>query len=302
MLNSNKCNRRLRATGDGSQIVAFPICLIIMVFTKYQGVIAMARCARKKSKSNIYHIMLRGINRMNIFLDDDDRTRFLQIVDRMGKEDEYKIQAYCLMDNHVHLLIKEARDPLQKSLKRIGVSYAYYFNKKYSRIGHVFQDRYRSEAIEDDIYLISVTRYIHNNPVKAGIAEKAANCRWSSYNKYLEPWKVKGPFDTQTVLGIYSDDESTAIRYFKKFTAESTNEEFIDMDNNAEKPERLAGNEIGTVEELIKAHGYRLDDVRNFKDKVKRNELLRTIKKNSSMSVRELSRVLGISKDIIFRA
>ncbi len=73
------------------------------------------------------------------------------------------------MDNHVHIVIKEQKDTISRIMKRIGASYAHYYNKKYKRVGHVFQDRYKGETIEDEKYLLAVIRYIHNSPKKAGI-------------------------------------------------------------------------------------------------------------------------------------
>jgi putative transposase len=85
------------------------------------------------------------------------------------------------MDNHVHLLTNQGEDSISRIMKRIGTSYAHYFNKKYNRIGHLFQDRFKSETVENDSYLLAVTRYIHNNPVKVGIVDCAFQFQWSSY-------------------------------------------------------------------------------------------------------------------------
>jgi len=262
----------------------------------------MPRYARKRSGSKVYHVMLRGINRMPIFLDNDDRKRFLETIDRMKKEGEYEIYTYCLMNNHIHLLLKEGEDTIQKSLKRIGVSYAYYFNKKYHRIGHVFQDRFRSETIEDDRYLLAAARYIHNNPVKAGIVERVRDYPWSSYHEYIKSGEVSKRVNTELLLGMFSDNETLAIRLFEEFTNQTSEEKFIDMDNKAEKPEMSVKNGVHVVEKLLENRGYKLAEIRYLKNKKKRDEILREVKENSLMSVRELSRVLGISKDKIFRA
>jgi REP element-mobilizing transposase RayT len=262
----------------------------------------MPRYARKRSSSKVYHVMLRGINRMPIFLDNDDRNRFLETISRMKKEREYEIYVYCLMDNHIHLLMKEGEDTIQRSLKRIGVSYAYYFNKKYDRVGHVFQDRFRSETIENDSYLMAAARYIHNNPVMAGTVEKAVDYPWSSYHEYIKFGEASETVNTKTLLGMLSDNETTAIKLFEEYTNQPAKEQFIDIDNKAEKPEKPVTNAACVVEELLKSRGYSLTEIKKIKDRKKRDEVLREIKEKSSMSIRELSRVLGISKDIIFRA
>ena len=129
----------------------------------------MSRQARQQSNSNFYHIMLRGINRQNIFEDDDDRRRFIDTAFRFSEETQAKIHAWCLMSNHVHLLIYSEIIP-DMFIKKLSCSYVPYFNKKYDRIGHLFQDRYKSETITDESYLLGVVRYIHRNPQKAGIS------------------------------------------------------------------------------------------------------------------------------------
>lgn len=174
----------------------------------------------------------------------------------MKKEGEYEIYAYCLMDNHIHLLIKEGEDTIQRSVKRIGVSYAYYFNKKYARIGHVFQDRFRSETIEDDKYLMSVVRYIHNNPVKAGIVEKALDYPWSSYHEYLKSGKELKIVNTKVLLAMLSLNEINAIKQLMEFTNEQNEDAFIDLDNKVDKPEKPVRNDVRLIEELLKSHGY----------------------------------------------
>lgn len=254
------------------------------------------------SGSRVYHIMLRGIAKMPIFLDDDDRKRFFETMDRMKKDGEYELYAYCLMGNHAHLLIKEGDDTIQRCMKRIGVSYAYYYNRKYDRVGHVFQDRFRSENIEDDNYLMAVTRYIHNNPVKAGMVKRAEDYPWSSYQEYINPEVYQADINIEIVLGLFSSNRAKAIDLFKVFTAETSQEEFIDIGNKAEKPEKPAGKAKDIIEALLGDNGYSLDGLRKMEDRLKRNEILKRIKENTAMSVRELSNILGISKDIISRA
>ena len=103
----------------------------------------MPRVARIKSKSKIYHIMIRGINQQNIFSVDEDYEKFIAILAKYHKKSEYEIYAYCLMGNHVHLLIKEGKEALSHAMKRIGTSYVSWYNWQYNRKGHIFQDRYK---------------------------------------------------------------------------------------------------------------------------------------------------------------
>ena len=113
--------------------------------------------------------MLRGINQQDIFEDEDDYLRFLAIIRECKDISKFELYAYCLMTNHVHLLLKTGEEPLELIFKRIGSRYVYWYNLKYQRIGHLFQDRYKSEAVEDDAYFLTVLRYIMQNPMKAGM-------------------------------------------------------------------------------------------------------------------------------------
>ena len=108
--------------------------------------------------------MLRGIDRQQIFEDTEDYYRFLDIVHECREECEFKLYAYCLMGNHVHLLLKVETDSLETIFKKIGGRYVYYYNVKYQRIGHLFQDRFKSEPVDDDSYFLTVLRYIHSLP------------------------------------------------------------------------------------------------------------------------------------------
>ncbi|WP_308211980.1 transposase [Neobacillus cucumis] len=120
----------------------------------------MPRVARVKSWSGIYHVMLRGANRQEIFHEEEDCLTFLRILERYKIKSELKIFAWCLMGNHVHLLVKEGNEPLSTTMKRIGVSFVSYYNWKYQTNGHLFQGRFRSENVEDVRYILTVVSYI----------------------------------------------------------------------------------------------------------------------------------------------
>ena len=155
----------------------------------------MPRTARKISSSNIYHVILRGINRQTIFEDDGDRHYFMTVLKYYKGISGYKLHAFCLMGNHVHLLIEPAGEPLGQVFKRVGVRYVSWYNRKYERTGHLFQDRFRSENVESEQYYRTVLRYILQNPMKAGLEKQPGSWRWSSFLAY---WKGAGSItDTQ---------------------------------------------------------------------------------------------------------
>ena len=166
----------------------------------------MPRIARKKSCSNIYHVMVRGINRQNIFDNDDDRLCFMKILNHCKEISGFRLYAFVLMSNHIHLLIEPAGEPLNTVFARIETRYAMWYNRKYQRTGYLFQNRYRSEAVETDLYFMTVLRYILQNPMKAGIESRPGTYRWSSYRAYE---KGNGAItDTQYALELFGSQET----------------------------------------------------------------------------------------------
>ena len=153
----------------------------------------MPRQSRQHSNSGVYHVMLRGIDRCDIFADDQDRGKFLKILRAVTAPEDSdgkplppycNIHAYCLMDNHVHLLIAEGAEDIGTVMKRIGVSYVSYYNKRHERLGPLFHDRFRSEPVDDTDYFITLLRYIHQNPVEAEMVTAPGQYRWSSWHEY----------------------------------------------------------------------------------------------------------------------
>jgi len=140
----------------------------------------MPRSGRKKSETGIYHVMLRGINRQPIFAENEDYYKYLSLLTTVKDISGFKLYAYCLMENHIHLLLKEDGEPLGQIFKRLGSRYVFWFNKKYNRVGHLFQDRFKSAPVEDEGYFIRALFYIYQNPVEAGICAKPRDYEWSS--------------------------------------------------------------------------------------------------------------------------
>ena len=144
----------------------------------------MPRGKRERSESGIYHIILRGINRQRIFEDEADREAFLRSLDRSLERSGAILYAWCLMSNHVHLLLQERSEGVDIVMKRLGSGYVRYYNQKNGRVGPLFQDRFRSEPVKDREYWLTVLRYIHQNPVKAKLCRKCSEWRYSSYGEY----------------------------------------------------------------------------------------------------------------------
>jgi len=140
----------------------------------------MPRQARQRSDSGVYHVMLRGVNRDALFLEPADYERFLLALGQVRADSGCRLLAYCLMTNHVHLVLRATEEPIGAVVKRLGVRYSGWFNRKYGRVGHLFQDRFRSQAVEDDSYFVALIRYVWNNPVEAGLVERPEQYLWSS--------------------------------------------------------------------------------------------------------------------------
>lgn len=145
----------------------------------------MPRKARAHSSTGIYHITLRGINRRFLFNDEKDFAYFTGALRRLKTKTGATFYACCLMDNHVHLLMKEGHGGICKDMNHLCSSYAAYYSKKYETYGYVFQDRFHSTPVEDDDYFYTCLEYIYENPVEAGIVEKPEDYRWLWVNSKL---------------------------------------------------------------------------------------------------------------------
>ncbi len=246
----------------------------------------MPRQAREKSQSGIYHIMLRGINQQQIFEDEEDNLKFLKILADYKAVCGYQLYAYCLMGNHVHFLLREGEESLEQIMKRIGSKYVYWYNGKYRRIGHLFQDRFKSEAIDNDQYFLTVLRYIHQNPLKAKIVSKISEYRYSSYNEYINGAMVT---DVEYVLQMMSLDE------FIKFHQQLNQDNCLEV---IEQPLRVTDEEakriIARISKSTNASSFQGIDLK------KRDKLLRKLKEHG-LSIRQISRLTGVSKGIVER-
>lgn len=157
----------------------------------------MCRRSREKVDKGIYHICVRGNNRQDIFQDDNDRQIYLMRLRHYLERYKMHLYAYCLMTNHVHLLIYDNGEDISKFMQGLSLSYVIYFNRRYQRCGHLFQERFKSVIIKSEEQLVKTSRYIHLNPVKAGIVDEAAQYKWSSYNIYLGQKDELGVVDTR---------------------------------------------------------------------------------------------------------
>lgn len=247
----------------------------------------MPRKPRQLSKSGVYHIIVRGINRQDIFFDEEDYERYIETLERMKEKSVCKIYCYCLMSNHVHMVIKEEQETVGQYIKRIGSSYVYWYNKKYRRSGHLFQDRYKSEPIEDDRQLLTVTRYVLNNPKKADMVNKLDDYRYSSWQEYIG--RSTGITDTKLLIDI-----AGSLKSFIEFINQPGRESFM----RAWSQDKLQDDElIDIIRNRINKAPIELQSM----NRNERNQIIKELKKISGVSIRQIERVTGIGRGAIYK-
>lgn len=245
----------------------------------------MPRCARVKSESGFYHVIAKGSGGQNLFEGVYDYRAFLELLAKACEKGGVRVIAYCLMSNHVHLLLEDVEGHLGEVMKSVLTGYAQRFNKLGDRVGHVFQQRFKSQPIEDEGYLLRAIRYIHNNPAKAGICP-AKDYPWSSYREYVGRPALA---DTALALGLCGGVEG--------FVAFSTSEDeegyrFRERTRLSDaEAQQLAARILGEIA---------LTDLKAM-ERRRRNALLFELK-NAGLSISQIQRLTGIGRGVIARA
>jgi putative transposase len=213
------------------------------------------------------------------------------------------------MSNHIHLLIDDNGNDISKLIKSINISYAYYFNRTYRRCGHLFQDRFRSELIDSDAYLIEVSKYIHNNPVKAGLVKDPWEYGWSSCDAYTGRRKsIDNLISAARILSLFSANPSVAAKEYEIYVTgvDTENVRIMDEEDRIEDRNCNSGF-IDTLEqaknkvlEAILREGLSYDEA--MKDKSVRNKLMKQIRMNSSLTLKQIGELFdGVSESRVSR-
>lgn len=247
----------------------------------------MARVPRKKSYTKVYHIIIRGINKQDIFLDKQDFRKFIKEIERVKEKYKFEILSYSLMSNHVHIVINDKNENLSISMQSLTVSYSNYFNKKYERIGHLFENRFKSHAIENESYLKNVVRYIHKNPENAGIKKYL----WTSYYEYAKnnP-KLINP---KPIMNIFENNVENFIIFHNIY------EKNQDYDKGYEMITKLQDEEaIQIMQEIINESN--LIKIQNYEDTNRKQAICKILKIEGITKV-QISRILGINRKTIER-
>ncbi len=202
----------------------------------------MARKTRIEFEGAFYHVIARGNQRQKIFKGEDDFLKYIELLSTYKGRYGFSLYSYVLMSNHVHILIETQKTPLSKILQGINQSYTMHFNRKYKTVGHLFQGRYKAILCDRDEYLLALVKYIHDNPVRAKIAEIHDEYRWSSHLSYTQKAAgVQSVVDIEPVLRMFSEDKAAARKLYRAYMGDSVKIEKTDVYCAVEH--RILGNE-----------------------------------------------------------
>ncbi len=220
----------------------------------------MPRFPRSYIQTTFFHVITQGINKSYIYEYPEDIKYYIKIMYELEKELDVKLISYCIMNNHAHILIKtEKVMELSKYMHRLNTKYAIYYNTKYSRVGYIFKNRYKSEGIYSEEHLYNCIKYIYDNPVKAGICKRAQEYPYSNYKNY-----------GKDIRGNYI---------------------FLDVDINSEELCREL------IEEFLTVNSVEKHELK--KDICKLKELINILKKEHNISLRQISKELNINREKI---
>ena len=256
----------------------------------------MSRSSRKNSKAytNVYHIILRGINRQELFFDNNDKEKFVKEIKNTKEKYKYQLYAYVLMNNHVHMLVKDEKNCISKIIQSLATSYAMYFNKKYERIGHLFYNRFHSKSVESLNYLLNVQRYIHKNPQKDGIGNMSSY-QWSSYQEYMGKKKL---VDTEFILSIFSEEKEKAIELWQTYHSKATDEQYSEKEFESET--KLNDDEaIIAIQKKLQIEN--ILEIQKYKPEY-RDKMIQEASSITGIYREQLARILGINKRMVYRA
>jgi REP element-mobilizing transposase RayT len=186
----------------------------------------MARPLRIAYPGAFYHVTSRGNEQKDVFKSQKDREKFLEYLASATQRYGALIHAYCLMSNHYHLLLETPAGNLSQIMQHINSAYTTYFNIKRKRAGHLFQGRFKAILVEADEYATELSRYIHLNPVRAGIVSNPEDYPWSSYRSYIGEGNVTEWLKREFILGYFGKRTADAMKKYRKFVEDMLGEEY----------------------------------------------------------------------------
>lgn len=247
----------------------------------------MSRQARKLSSTGFYHVVFRGINHQHIFEESSDYEYFLQILRQLKLDMAFELHAYCLMSNHVHLLLREKQlGDISRIMKRLLTKYVMYFNRRYERSGALVASRYKSTPVEVDEYFIPLQRYIHQNPLKAGLVSKPEDYAFSSYYDFI---RGEGLADTGFSLALLGREEWIRLH-------QVVGQDVFDISGRTSLSDEEIRRKILRYTNGQEPHAI------GALERDERDSLLRQLKETEGLSIRQIERVTGISRGVIAKS
>ena len=177
----------------------------------------MARPLRIELSGGLYHVTSRGDRREDIYLDDVDRSNWVTLFGHVCKRFNWVCHAYCLMDNHYHIVVETAEANLSKGMRQLNGVYTQNFNRRHNRVGHVYQGRYTAILVDKDSYLLELSRYVVLNPVRSGKVKAVEQWSWSSYSAMTDKSDRPDWLQTDWVLGQFGKQRKRAIAAYIDF-------------------------------------------------------------------------------------
>jgi REP element-mobilizing transposase RayT len=184
----------------------------------------MSRPLRIEFAGALYHVTSRGDGQEVIFLGDEDKHRFLDVLSELVHDFNWAVHAYCLMDNHYHLLIETPEGNLSRGMRQLNGVYTQRFNRRHGRVGHVFQGRYKAIIVQKESYLLELARYVVLNPVRAHMVHTPDQWPWSSYRATATLCEGPSWLTIDWLLAAFSEHRSEAIRRYMDFVADGRNQ------------------------------------------------------------------------------
>lgn len=193
----------------------------------------MPRPIRIEYEKAVYHVTARGNEKKEIFTDDGDRLKFLELLKKYVDRHGIILYCYVLMGNHYHLVVETPNSNLSAFMHDIQSHYTGYFNWKNNRVGHLFQGRYKAIIVEKNAYLIWLSRYVHLNPVRSGFTEHPEQWRWSSYSYYIKPSSENALINRTPILLQYGKNPTEACYRYKEYVESEMEDDFRNLVDDA---------------------------------------------------------------------
>lgn len=249
----------------------------------------MSRALRIEYPGAFYHVLSRGNERKQIFKDDEDRFRFLDLLGEAAARWALSVHAYALMSNHYHILLETKAGRLSQPMRHLNGIYTQFFNRKHNRCGHLFQGRFKALLVDKESYLLTLSRYIHQNPLKAGMVKQALDYPWSSYPAYLGIAKTQEWLNTEETLSEFGANLDSQRKSYRAFIE-------TDDPNNANPFKNVIGQVVLGSQQFLKATKERIFKLGKTS---KENPCRKVLKTNlpAQRIIGEVCQVFGVKRE-----